>query len=219
VTDDPKKLTIQYIPLSWLLAHRHHDNPKNHDIPGIRQSILEHGYLDAGVLDQRTELVLSCHGRLETLHQMKSEGCAVPRFIQGVGDDWLVPIQVGWSSDTDEEAAAALLRINRLPERGGWSGPALSSFDPTPDKELLASLWSPDELAAVLGSAPPPEEGPARRQSQGLHRTVLELHDDDHDELTTLVDRGRKATGLKPIGQVVLEALRRAYSAEGLTEV
>lgn len=92
-------------------------NPKDHDLPGIMASLRRLGWIEPVVVDQRTGLLVSGHGRTEALRVMRAAGESPPA---GVSDGWGVPTFAGWASVDDDEVAAALVTLNRLTETGGW---------------------------------------------------------------------------------------------------
>jgi DNA modification methylase len=130
---------IEYIPLAELLTRLHPRNPKQHDVGAIVQSYQHHGYVANGVLDSRTGLFLAGHGRVEALSMMQKQKMEAPRGIRNGGADWLVPVQVGYESDSDEAALAYLAADNKLTELGGWDEPALA--------ELLQEIHNSGEIA------------------------------------------------------------------------
>ena len=111
--------TVEYRPLSSLEGDPR--NPKAHDVSTITASVGRFGYLEPIVLDGRTGLIVSGHGRAETLRAMRDRGESPP---EGVREEppgvWLVPVVTGWSSRSDTEAGAALIALNRTTELGGW---------------------------------------------------------------------------------------------------
>jgi hypothetical protein len=90
------------------------------------------------VLDDRTGLFLAGHGRIKALQAMKHQRMSPPDGIKNGGDDWLVPVQVGYASKNDMQAKAYLAADNKLTIAGGWDEPALA--------ELLQELANSDEL-------------------------------------------------------------------------
>jgi DNA modification methylase len=70
---------------------------------------------------------------------MRKQGMEAPRGIQNGGDDWLVPVQVGYESENDSAAMAYLAADNKLTELGGWNEPALA--------ELLQEVHNSGEIA------------------------------------------------------------------------
>lgn len=141
----------EYMPLSELQPDPR--NPKGHDIGTMDDSMARFGYVETITRDDRTGYIISGHGRRTSLMQQRKRGQEPPSGIQ-VRDDgeWLVPVAVGWSSQTDTEAVAALIALNRTTELGGWVDDALldalrslgGSLDGTgftdEDMRLLAAL-------------------------------------------------------------------------------
>ena len=103
-------------------------NPKGHNVPLIRESIELRGFAGALIEDQRTKKLIGGHGRLIALKQMRDEGQTPPDGIGKDDDDWLVPVEVGWSSRSDAEARAMLVAQNRTVELGGWNEVELGPF-------------------------------------------------------------------------------------------
>jgi hypothetical protein len=130
---------IEYIPLAELLTRLHPRNPKDHDISAIVASYKYHGFVASGVIDSRTGLFLAGHGRIKALARMKQQGMEAPNGIRNGGADWLVPVQTGYESESDDAALAYLANDNRLTELGGWDEPALA--------ELLQEIHNSGEIA------------------------------------------------------------------------
>jgi hypothetical protein len=145
---------IEYIPLAELLTRLHPRNPKQHDIGAIVQSYQHHGYVANGVLDSRTGLFLAGHGRIKALARMKQQGMEAPHGIRNGGADWLVPVQVGYESESDEAALAYLAADNKLTELGGWDEPALAELlqeiHDSGEVALEASGFDADDLDTLL---------------------------------------------------------------------
>jgi hypothetical protein len=145
---------IEYIALGELLTRLHPQNPKTHNIGSIIESYKTHGYVASGVIDDRTGLFLAGHGRIQALHMMKKQGIAAPRGIRNGGDDWLVPVQVGYESANDMQALAYLAADNRLTELGGWDEPALAALlqelENSDDIDITSSGYDADDLDALL---------------------------------------------------------------------
>ena len=115
---------IEYMPLAELQADPR--NPKGHDTSTIEASIDRFGYLEPIVVDGRTGLIVSGHGRVKTLTARRARGEAPPEgVVEQEGGAWLVPVVSGWSSRSDVDAAAALVALNRTTELGGWVDDAL----------------------------------------------------------------------------------------------
>ena len=106
----------------------HPSNPKAHDLVTLIDSIVRFGFVEPIVVDQRTGLNISGHGRVEALTVMRERGEDPPAGITVDDGRWLAPVFVGWSSSDDTEADAALIALNRIGETGGWQDVALTDL-------------------------------------------------------------------------------------------
>jgi hypothetical protein len=88
-------------------------NPKLHALEGIAASMLEFGYADTVVIDERTGRTISGHGRIEAVQQLRDKGEKPPEGVKVVKGKWLIPVNRGWASDSDAAAEAYLLAANR----------------------------------------------------------------------------------------------------------
>jgi len=159
--------TIEYMPLAELVTRLHPQNPKSHDIGAIIESYKVHGYVASGVIDSRTGLFLAGHGRTIALNMMQKQGMAAPDGIRNGGDDWLVPVQVGYESKNDTQAKAYIVADNKLTMAGAWNEPALAELlqevAGSADVALSSTGFSGDELDDLLrdlGMAEEPPEDP-----------------------------------------------------------
>lgn len=200
----------EYRPLRDLKTNP--DNPKAHDVETINDSVTRFGYIDSVVIDERTDYLISGHGRHETLRAMHARGDEPPEGVMvGPDGDWLVPVQLGWASRNDAEAKAALIALNRTTELGGWVDDAL--FDLLEGMDDYTGLGftedDTDDLRArleELGGEPAPDV-------------------DDDDGVTTKRHPDKVATGSRliimdysvteyPIVQERLRALRDDYGVD-----
>lgn len=111
----------QYMPLDDLLTRRDPRNAKLHDTAGIGASMERHGYIEPVALDERTGLLISGHGRVEWLDEIRTASAEPPEGIVKADDgQWHVPVDRGWSSADDDEAETALIGLNQLTSNGGW---------------------------------------------------------------------------------------------------
>jgi hypothetical protein len=187
---------IEYIPLAELLTRLHPRNPKDHDISAIVQSYKYHGYVASGVIDSRTGLFLAGHGRIKALARMKQQGMEAPHGIRNGGADWLVPVQVGYESDSDEAALAYLAADNKLTELGGWDEPALAELlqeiHNSGEVALEASGFDADDLDQILndlGMMDEPEDNNYSRKIEaptyepsGVKPGIDDLFDDSRTQ-------------------------------------
>jgi hypothetical protein len=143
VTRAPRggKRQVVLVPLDDLRAHPR--NPKAHKTAAIGASVGRFGFVEPIVVDGRTGLMVSGHGRAETLRGLRDGGGELPEGC-ALGDEgaWLVPVMTGWASRDDGEALALLLALNRAGELGGWDAIALG--------EVLTAV-SADELLPFTG--------------------------------------------------------------------
>jgi hypothetical protein len=108
----------QYMPLSELQGNL--DNPKAHDLDGLEASMQRLGFVEPITVDERTGLLVSGHGRVDTLKARKDAGRELPEGIVERDGEWFAPVNRGWHSADDAEAKAALVALNRHVEQGGW---------------------------------------------------------------------------------------------------
>lgn len=129
------------------------NNPKEHQIDGVRASIDRFGYVAPMIIDDRTGRLVVGHGRLESLKARRDAGETPPEGIQ-VDDTgrWLAPVIRGWSSRSDADAAAYLVLDNRQSELGGWDHQALADLlDEIGDPDLVELTgWDPADLEELL---------------------------------------------------------------------
>ena len=112
-------IQVEYLPLSEIVGAD--NNPKDHDIGQIYQSIKRFGFTQPIMMNENTGKLLAGHGRLQTLQQMKQGGEKVPARIKEKDGEWLVPVLKGIAFEDDMEAQAYLIADNRLTELGGWN--------------------------------------------------------------------------------------------------
>lgn len=112
-------------------------NPKRHALAQIEASIERFGFAEPLVMDERTGRLVSGHGRLHVLEQLRDSGRATPPGVQVTeSGEWLVPVVRGWRSKNEREAGALLVAVNKLTEAGGWDQAELG--------ELLRDLGADD---------------------------------------------------------------------------
>lgn len=163
---------IEYTPLSALT--RADSNPKTHDIPAIRRSFAEFGFVEAITIDERTGKLVAGHGRLAVLEADAKEGKRPPDdvAVDAATGEWLVPVQRGWSSRNDKQAAAYVIASNKIPMAGGFDDEAIARALAEFDGDLaLATGFSAAEqidLAALIAQ-PPRSENVASKYGPSHH--------------------------------------------------
>jgi len=131
--------SIELVALKDLIANPL--NPKSHNDALINKSFSAFGYIDPIVIDERTNFMISGHGRQEVLRQMQENNESAPEGITVKDGTWFVPVVKGWSSKDDTEANAALVALNRTNEMGGWDRENLLT--------ILEELLATDKLDLV----------------------------------------------------------------------
>lgn len=149
MTDAPEQ--VEHRRLDQLETHP--DNPKAHDIATLQVSLSRFGLAEPLVIDARTGRILAGHGRAEALAVMRDSGQPVPGGVSTDEDGgWLVPCYTGWASADDDEAAAALVALNRTTETGGWHEAPLADLLETlrdVDDGLAGVGYGDDDIAAL----------------------------------------------------------------------
>jgi len=146
----PLLLRTEYMSIkSMVRAPR---NPKGHDGDRIERAMDRFGFMDPGVLDERTGRLVAGHGRLDGLIAMMEAGQSPPEGVELRGEDWYWPVTRGWASRSDVDAEAALVALNRLSEIGGWDDPgglvAILEAVAKADAELVDIIgYTTDDLA------------------------------------------------------------------------
>ncbi len=70
------EMRIEYMALSELL--RTERNPKKHDLPSLRASMLRWGFTQPLAIDERTGKLVEGHGRIEVLQEIQKAGGKPP---------------------------------------------------------------------------------------------------------------------------------------------
>lgn len=213
---------IDYMPLDTVLPALR--NAKNHDAPGIRDSIGRFGIVEIMVLDDRTGRLVSGHGRREDLLYRRTAAETPPDGIQATPEgDWLVPVVRGWASRSDDEAEAVILAMNRLVETGGHNSEVLAEmlahlaglpegligtgYSTDAARDLLAALGPApdlDKLAASLGEPKADDFWPILRfrvppELRDRFLALMEGEDDDPAvHFGLLVDAYEQSVGGEP---------------------
>lgn len=190
--------TIKYIRLSELRPNP--ENPKDHDISLLVESIERFGFNDAVIVDGRTGLLVGGHGRVEALRWMEEnnrtmpEGLLVHHQSMGPESEWHVPAQTGWSSKDDAEAMAFIVAANRTTELGGWNQSLLDevllSLGKLGEEALVGTGYDEDDILRLLNEA----QTPALSQDY-TSRIIGPVYapKGDQPKITALVDDTRAA--------------------------
>jgi len=135
------------------------DNPKDHDIPLLKESIRKFGFVTPVVMNTgKVKQLLAGHGRIAALEEMFSEGEKPPKRItlkkRGRQVDWMVPAIAGPFLDRAEDAEAYGIVDNRLVELGGWDHAdllhAFKELRKEGGEKLLALIGWPKEARFLV---------------------------------------------------------------------
>lgn len=120
---------VEHIALDTCVAMAHKKNPKEHDVPALAASFVRFGFIALPTIDEKTQVMVTGHGRCKALVAMKAEGAAPPSGVR-VRDDgeWMVPIMRGISFENDRERDAYVIADNQHTINGGWNIDQLSSL-------------------------------------------------------------------------------------------
>lgn len=215
---------IKYLPLRSLVANA--DNPKDHDIGMIVESIERFGFNDAVIVDGRTGMLVGGHGRVEALEWMyqdhlknnrkRPEGVLAQEQSMGPDGDWLVPVQTGWSSKDDAEAMAFIIAVNRAPELGGWNTPKLEevllSLGKMGTENLIGTGYDDDDVHRLL-ARPNIQNGVVDPEAEWAG--MPEFNQQDKTSWRSLIVHFKDAAALeafsKLIGQPLTEKTRSVW--------
>jgi len=132
-----ERITIEYIPLSQAVLWD--ENPKQHDIGKIVQSIRNYGFADPPKFDAGLGALVYGNGRTHALRMMKQGGEDPPRGILVDGEgNWLTPVKFGVDAGSLEAAKAFAIDHNNL-----TLGDAFEVWD-------VAKIWDEDAYTAML---------------------------------------------------------------------
>jgi hypothetical protein len=153
-----KKLTLKYIPLTELKEWE--ENPKQHDVETIAESILRFGFRDPEEVDPTSNRLLAGHGRVKALWQLYSRWnkgeIKLPAHIVLDKTEWLIPAVTGQPFDSDSEAEAYLLANNKTSALGGYDSDKLRDMlgrVQKTNKGLLGTAFSETDVASIMSRA------------------------------------------------------------------
>lgn len=112
--------SIKFLPINEAYKLRWDENPKEHDIGSIAESISRHGLVELPKFDATLGSIVAGNGRIEALVMMHRTNHEPPRGIV-VDDDgtWLVPVLYGVDATSADEAIAYAIDSNNLVLAGG----------------------------------------------------------------------------------------------------
>ncbi|QDH91586.1 ParB-like nuclease domain protein [Microbacterium phage Cinna] len=210
---------IEYEPLSSLKADPR--NPKGHDEDTIGESMTRFGYIEPVTVDDRTGLLIGGHGRVKALRALHAANGERPEGVRlsDDGTDWLVPVNRGWASASDAEAAGALIALNRATQLGGWVDDALLDLLQEVDATGPGlggtgfDLGDVDDIAIRLEEEGDPDSADLdeyRRKyaEQARRLIVLSYSKEDYARLNVLLARARARWDSDSNPDTILQEMR-----------
>jgi DNA modification methylase len=120
-------LRIEYQPIESAKLAK--NNPKAHDLPTIKASIVRWGFSELPVLNERTGRLVAGHGRREALIEIRAGGGEPPGNIRvDESGAWCWPVLRGVTFASQAEADAYLVAVNNTTIRGGWDTARLAQL-------------------------------------------------------------------------------------------
>lgn len=200
---------IVYVPLDELPEAE--ANPKDHDADEIEASVSRFGFMEPPLLDGRTGRLVAGHGRKDELTRRRDAGEPAPEHVVVDGrGQWTVPVVTGWASANDDEAAAMLVALNRIPEEGGWEDNLVDFLERAGNLAGTGfDLFDLDDLR--LAREPLPEQpagGLDRYAERVVQSIVLDYQLDDFQRVVTMAAVARDARHLASNADLFVALLR-----------
>lgn len=178
-------------------------NPKRHADDQIAASIGRFGFADASILDERTGRLVAGHGRLSDLKRRRETGGSPPDgIIVDADGEWMMPVQRGWASRSDDDAAAFLVGHNRTTELGGWDDSELLDLLAGID-DLDGTGYAEADLAQLASADDPSIDDPASGDAEiddmpVVYGVVIECANEEEqsDLLERMIAEGRTVRAL-----------------------
>jgi hypothetical protein len=186
---------LELLPLDELLRRPAPRNPKKHLEQGIRESITRHGFVEAPTIDERTGRLVAGHGRLNDLAERHKAGEEPPEGVELSEDGtWMVPVQRGWASRTDQDAEAFVIAANALTIAGGWDEDMLAEMlrDYQDEPDWLAGTgYDEKSIVSFLASTGSLSDDDAAPDQSALltHQQAVMVECADDEEQRLLIER------------------------------
>lgn len=177
-------IRLEYIPLRQAQMWDWVQNPKEHDIGGIIESIHRYGFRDPPELDAALGAFVQGNGRVQALAMMRTHGDDIPKYIGETDGDWAVPVIFGADAESEAAARAYAIDANNLVLSGGDLG--FGEIMALYDKEQMAAIaalatepmvtFDAEALSIIAGNKPEKEVG-------GLQRWAFVVEFEGEDDL------------------------------------
>ena len=138
-------IRLEYVPLSQAAQWDWVQNPKEHDLGGIIESIQRYGFRDPPELDSTLGSFVQGNGRVQALAMMRAHDDDTPKYVGEIDGDWAVPVIFGADAESEAAARAYAIDANNLVLSGGDLG----------FSEILA-IYDQEQMAAIAALADEP---------------------------------------------------------------
>lgn len=143
--NQPPEMFIEYMDLQTLIQMMVRENPKDHDLQTLEQSMTRFGYVMPLMIDEQTNKIGAGHGRLLKLRDLyRRDPKSPPERIKAQDGHWFVPVIREISFTNYDELMAYLVADNRITEIGGWSDDLLA--------EILGEIFEVQGAAGLEGT-------------------------------------------------------------------
>lgn len=158
---DKQQLEIRFVPLSQVVLWD--DNPKQHDIGSIIDSIMQSGFRDPPAWDETLQGLIEGNGRTQALREMKECGMETPKGItvNESNGEWMIPVLYGLDAETKSSAVKYAIDHNNITLMGGdfsvhditrlWNRDSyLMALQELDDENDMPVSIDSDDLAALI---------------------------------------------------------------------
>lgn len=162
--------TLIWVRVRDMFQLRWGDNPKKHNIDGVKAALREHGFKNIPIFDPNIG-VQAGNGRVEALFQMEQDAEALPRGILTDTDGaWVMPLVTGVDSSSVAAARAYAIDDNNLMLPAGFRA------------DQKAAIWNVEDYTRLMKLAVDEGEEMPVTVSEGDVRELLRHLEEDKEE-------------------------------------
>lgn len=190
---------LKRLSIADVIAMHYQQNPKDHDIGLLRQSIREYGFVTPCVIDTNTNILVEGHGRSTALLQMYNAGEAPPVGVEIVDGEWRIPV-LFYAFKDEQHRISYTVMANQSSLAGGWDEEVLAGvlqdIAVQTDNLLAHTGFDGDDLDQLVEFlATEPHIPPLREQVEpkSFHDVFIEIGctHDVYKSIESLIDQVR----------------------------